>query len=186
MIKEKYRIDNLIEFIVRDNKLHVIWEKFKGLTEIDKYFLSQIHDDKQNIKDLISNGLISVWSMCKPYMINRLFLFDCSLKECGCRFSLEISYNGMPVIGSIRHASVLIRPVDLSESLMGEEEWRHLSNYVSSLFVKVLKEQAEIAQVKNEFICSKKGNAFLHSVVEHIDKLYVNSKTFNENKCVEL
>lgn len=186
MKNDYIKLDGLIEFTIEGNRPHVLWEKFKGLTEIDKYFLSQIHDEEQDIKDLISNGLISVWSMCKPYMINRLFLFECSLKECRCRFSLEISYNGMPVVGSILHASVLIRPVDLSESLMREEEWRHLSNYVSSLFAKVLREHASFSQVKNEFVCSKKGNAFLHSVVEHVDRLYVNSKAFNENKCVEL
>ena len=55
--KRKYRIDNLIEFIVKDNKLHVIWEKFKGLTKTEEKFLSRLHDEKQDLRDFLSKGI---------------------------------------------------------------------------------------------------------------------------------
>lgn len=175
-------LKGLTKFIIKDNKPYFIWEKFKGLTKHEEYFLSQIHSDENEICDLLRNGLEDIWDTyytCPSYPLSSISVD--APEECNpdmsdtYRLVIIVDFVGTPVIGSIFGADTCIfgnrgsNPILPIDRILKRIDAFNLC--VRSKFSKeTIMAREDFNLYKDEFICSKKGQSFIDSVVRDIGK----------------
>lgn len=173
-----FSLDGLVRFRVRDNRPCIIWEKFKGLTEREEYFLSQIHCEGNDIDDLLSNGLEFAWNedlFIIPGDFIKKFINE---PKDGISFSIFFLVGEIPIIGSIYYVKVrgnvkrgfLMPPPPYKESI------NSLCLFVESLFGDLIRSRKDATLFKDEFICSKRGRKFFDSIIKYIERELENDR----------
>ena len=173
-----FSLDGLVKFRVRDNRPCIIWEKFKGLTDREEYFLSQIHREDNNIGDLLGNGLEFAWNE-DLFIIPIDFLkrFINEPKE-GISFSISLLVGEIPIIGSIYYVKVRgnVKRGFLMPSPSHKESINSLCLFVEYLFGDLIRSRKDAALFEDEFICSKRGREFFDSIIKDIERELENDR----------
>ena len=171
-------LDGLVRFRIRDNRPCIIWEKFKGLTDREEYFLSQIHCEDNNIGDLLGNGLEFAWNE-DLFIIPGDFLkkFISEPKD-GINFTISLLSGEIPTIKSIYYVKVRgnVKRGFLMPSPSHKESINSLCLFVEYLFGDLIRSRKDAALFKDEFICSKRGREFFDSIIKDIERELENDR----------
>lgn len=171
-------LDGLVRFRVRDNRPCIIWEKFKGLTEREEYFLSQIHCEDNDIGDLLGNGLEFAWNedlFIIPGDFIKKFINE---PKDGISFSISFLVGEIPIIRSIYYVKVRgkVKRGFLMPSPPYKESINSLCLFVEYLFGDLIRSREDAALFKDEFICSKRGRKFFDSIIKDIERELENDR----------
>lgn len=172
-------LDGLVRFRVRDSRPCIIWEKFKGLTEREEYFLSQIHSEDNDIDDLLlGNGLELAWNEDLFIItIDSIKKFIDEPKD-GINFTISLLVGEIPTIRSIYYVKVRgkVKQGFLMPSPSHKESINSLCLFVEYLFGDLIRSRKDAALFEDEFICSKRGREFFDSIIKDIERELENDR----------